>query len=93
MQEKNKSAFTTSKITWKQKKRGLQRQNLRERKNIGVYNVKIYVRKKNRRLQRQNLRENKKIGVYNVTDNVNQNRTRQLKHRRPIIEGAVWTKI
>ena len=61
MQEKNKSAFTTSKIT----------------------------QEKNRRLQRQNLRENKKNGVYNVTDNVNQNRTRQLKHRRPIIEGAV----
>ena len=60
----------------RKKNRRLQRQNLREKKE-------------NRRLQRQNLRENKKNGVYNVTDNVNQNRTRQLKHRRPIIEGAV----
>ena len=55
------------------KNRCLQRQNLRERKKIGVYsvknyarkkigvyNVKIWVRKKNRRLQRQNLREKKK---------------------------------
>ena len=83
----------------------IQRQNVRKEKN-GVYNVKIYVRQKNRRLQRQNLRKTKKIGVYNVkiyvrkkigvynvTDNVNQNGTRQPKHRGAIIEEGAWTKI
>ena len=45
------------KIYVKKKNRGLQRENLREEKKIGVYNVKIYVEKKNRGLQRENLRE------------------------------------
>ena len=58
------------------KKWRLQRQNLRKRKIIGVYNVKIYVReKKNRGLQRQNLRKTKKIGVYNVKIYVRQKKT------------------
>ena len=40
-----KTAFTTSKIM-QEKNRRLQRQNLRENKKNGVYNVKIYVREK-----------------------------------------------